>query len=76
MKISSHGGRGAGEGPAAPLFLILLVNPPASLADVRWLPTRDPDPTDAEATLDELLRRDDARRRWLGAGVVGPGSQG
>ena len=59
-----HDGRGAGEGPAALLFLILLAYPKASLADVRWLPTRE-EPGGAEREVDALLALDGARRRWL-----------
>ena len=47
-------------------FLVLLVNPRASR--VRWVLT------DPEAEVDRMLELDGQRRRWLGAGVVGPGS--
>ena len=70
----SHAGRGGDARTGRSSFLILLVG--VTMADLRWLPCGDPDPTDAEAALMELLDRDDKRRRWLGAGVVGPGSQG
>ena len=51
--------------PARP-FLVLPVG--YSLADVKWLAA------DPEAQLEADLSRDSRRRRWLGAGVVGPGS--
>ena len=66
----------ADGGSSAPArsFLVLLVSPQMRFSDVRWIePETDPD---AEADLDRLLERDGARRRWLGAGVAGPGSQG
>ena len=60
-----HVGPTATEEPSAP-FLILLVVPPFTLADVRWLRTLA-DPDDPAALLDADLHRDGLRRRWLGA---------
>ena len=54
-----------GAPPGRAHFLVLPVG--YSLADVKWLVT------DPEAEVDRMLEVDGQRRRWLGAGVVGPG---
>ena len=60
-----------GAPPGRAHFLILPIG--YTMADVKWLVTRDPD--DSEAALEADLERDGRRRRWLGAGVAGPDSQ-